>query len=68
MRSRFGQTQNRYLHDVTVCRDDTRRYLAHWDAGPILLDMSDLYVQVETARFDRTGEELGEQDGGIQDA
>lgn len=37
----FGQSQNRFLHDVTVSEDGTRAYLAHWDAGLILLDVSD---------------------------
>ena len=37
----FGQSQNRLLHDVTVSEDGTRAYLAHWDAGLILLDISD---------------------------
>ncbi|QLG49348.1 PA domain-containing protein [Natrinema halophilum] len=37
----FGQSQNRLLHDVTVSQDGTRAYLAHWDAGLILLDISD---------------------------
>ena len=41
MRTGFGQSQNKYLHDVTVSDDGTRAYLAHWDAGLILLDISD---------------------------
>lgn len=41
MRTGYGQSQNRYLHDVTVSDDGTRAYLAHWDAGLILLDISD---------------------------
>ncbi|WP_226004523.1 PA domain-containing protein [Natrinema salinisoli] len=36
-----GQSQNRLLHDVTISEDGTRAYLAHWDAGLILLDISD---------------------------
>lgn len=37
----FGASQNRLLHDFTVTADGTRAYLAHWDAGLILLDISD---------------------------
>jgi hypothetical protein len=37
----FGTSQNRFLHDVTVSEDGTRAYLANWDAGLVLLDISD---------------------------
>jgi hypothetical protein len=37
----FGASQNRFLHDVTVTDDGTLAYLSHWDAGLILLDISD---------------------------
>ena len=37
----FGASQNRFLHDVTINADGTRAYLANWDAGLILLDISD---------------------------
>jgi hypothetical protein len=37
----FGASQNRFLHDFTITPDGTRAYLAHWDAGLILLDISD---------------------------
>jgi hypothetical protein len=37
----FGNSQNRFLHDVTVSADGTKAYLSHWDAGLILLDISD---------------------------
>jgi hypothetical protein len=37
----FGNSQNRFLHDVTVTDDGTLAYLSHWDAGLILLDISD---------------------------
>jgi len=37
----FGFSQNRFLHDVTVSDDGTKAYLSHWDAGLILLDVSD---------------------------
>ena len=37
----FGFSQNRFLHDMTVSADGTKAYLAHWDAGLILLDVSD---------------------------
>ena len=39
--SGFGASQNRFLHDVTINADGTRAYLANWDAGLILLDISD---------------------------
>lgn len=37
----YGFSQNRFLHDMTVTADGTKAYLAHWDAGLILLDISD---------------------------
>ena len=37
----FGASANRFLHDVTINADGTRAYLANWDAGLILLDISD---------------------------
>jgi hypothetical protein len=37
----FGASQNRLLHDFTVTSDGNLAYLAHWDAGLILLDISD---------------------------
>jgi len=37
----FGSSQNRFLHDVTVNEDGDLAYLSHWDAGLILLDVSD---------------------------
>jgi hypothetical protein len=41
MRTGFGASQNRYLHDVTVSDDGNLAYLSHWDAGLILMDISD---------------------------
>jgi hypothetical protein len=41
MRVGFGSSANKYLHDVTVTDDGTLAYLSHWDAGLILLDISD---------------------------
>ena len=38
----FGASQNRFLHDVTINADGTRAYLANWDAGLVLLDISDV--------------------------
>jgi len=44
----FGASANRFLHDVTITADGTQAYLANWDAGLVLLDISDpsnpLYV------------------------
>lgn len=38
----FGDSGNRLLHDFTISADGTKAYLAHWDAGLILLDISDV--------------------------
>ena len=38
----FGASQNRFLHDITVTADGTQAYLSNWDAGLVLLDISDL--------------------------
>jgi hypothetical protein len=39
--SGFGASQNRFLHDVTITPDGMKAYLANWDAGLVLLDISD---------------------------
>ena len=41
LRSGFGASQNRFLHDMTITADGTQAYLANWDAGLVLLDISD---------------------------
>jgi hypothetical protein len=38
----FGASENRFLHDITITADGTQAYLANWDAGLILLDISDV--------------------------
>jgi hypothetical protein len=38
----YGASQNRFLHDVTINSDGDLAYLSHWDAGLILLDISDV--------------------------
>lgn len=38
----FGASQNKFLHDATISADGTRAYLANWDAGLVLLDISDV--------------------------
>ena len=38
----FGTSANRFLHDITINEDGTRAYLSNWDAGLVLLDISDL--------------------------
>lgn len=49
----FGSSQNRFLHDVTISEDGTRAYLSNWDAGLVLLDISDLdYLQVVSVAID----------------
>ena len=42
MFSGYGAMANRILHDHTVTPDGETAYLAHWDAGLITLDISDL--------------------------
>jgi len=37
----FGSSTNRTLHDITVNKKGDRAYLSNWDAGLILLDISD---------------------------
>ncbi len=37
----FGASQNRFLHDITISADGARAYLSNWDAGLVLLDISD---------------------------
>ena len=37
----FGDSQNRFLHDITISADGTSAYLSNWDAGLVLLDISD---------------------------
>ncbi|MDX1606749.1 MAG: hypothetical protein R3202_11190, partial [Candidatus Competibacterales bacterium] len=39
--SGFGASANKFLHDVTISADGTQAYLANWDAGLVLLDISD---------------------------
>ncbi len=38
----FGASANRFLHDITVDAGGTHAYLSNWDAGLVLLDVSDL--------------------------
>ncbi|HUG32113.1 MAG TPA: PA domain-containing protein [Acidimicrobiia bacterium] len=40
--SGFGSSANRFLHDITVTEDGNHAYLSNWDAGLVLLDISDL--------------------------
>ncbi len=40
--SGFGSSQNKFLHDATISADGTRAYLANWDAGLVLLDISNV--------------------------
>jgi hypothetical protein len=37
----FGSSANRFLHDLTISDDATRAYLSNWDAGLVLMDISD---------------------------
>jgi hypothetical protein len=38
----FGSSANRFLHDITGTADGNKMYLSNWDAGLILLDISDV--------------------------
>ena len=38
----FGASQNKFLHDITITADGSQAYLANWDAGLVLLDISDV--------------------------
>jgi hypothetical protein len=38
----FGTSRNRLLHDITVNDEGTLAYLSNWDAGLVLLDISDI--------------------------
>jgi hypothetical protein len=37
----YGASANRFLHDITISADGTSAYLSNWDAGLVLLDISD---------------------------
>lgn len=41
VRGGFGASVNKFLHDITINEDGTRAYLSNWDAGLVLLDVSD---------------------------
>lgn len=56
--SGFGASQNRFLHDVTITADGTQAYLANWDAGLVLLDISDVIdPQLVSVAIDPTSED-----------
>ncbi len=38
--SGFGASANRFLHDITITDDGLHAYLSNWDAGLVLLDIS----------------------------
>lgn len=38
----FGNSANRFLHDITINEAGTHAYLSNWDAGLVLLDIGDL--------------------------
>ncbi|HEX6208164.1 MAG TPA: PA domain-containing protein [Actinomycetota bacterium] len=60
--SGFGESQNRFLHDITISADGTQAYLSNWDAGLVLLDISDVSdptvvsVALDPANGSRDGE------------
>jgi hypothetical protein len=39
--SGYGASANRFLHDITISADGNAAYLSNWDAGLVLLDVSD---------------------------
>ena len=54
----FGASANRFLHDITITADGTNAYLANWDAGLILLDISDPAApQLVSVAIDPTSED-----------
>ena len=54
----FGASRDRFLRDFTITADGTRAYLAHWDAGLILLDISDVTIpQLVSVALDPTSED-----------
>lgn len=53
------------VHNVVVEKD--KAYLSWYSDGVLILDISDPSDPVEVARYNRTGEEFEEANGGIQD-
>lgn len=49
----YGNSANRFLHDITVTADGTLAYLSNWDAGLVLLDLADVSdLQVVSVALD----------------
>ncbi len=56
--SGFGASANRFLHDITITTDGDSAYLANWDAGLVLLDISDVSdPQLVSVAIDPTSED-----------
>lgn len=56
--SGFGASANRFLHDITITADGDSAYLANWDAGLVLLDISDVSdPQLVSVAIDPTSED-----------
>jgi hypothetical protein len=54
----YGASSNRFLHDVTISADGMQAYLANWDAGLVLLDISDVTnPQLVSVALDPTSED-----------
>jgi hypothetical protein len=54
----FGSSANRFLHDFTITPDGLTAYLAHWDAGLVMLDISDVSnPQLVSLAIDPTSED-----------
>jgi hypothetical protein len=59
----FGTSRNRFLHDITVNAEGTRAFLSNWDAGLVLLDITDITdPQVVSVALDP---ERGSRDGEV---
>lgn len=58
LNSGFGASANRFLHDITITADSSQAYLANWDAGLVLLDISDVSdPQLVSVAIDPTSED-----------
>ncbi len=54
----FGASANRFLHDATITADGSQAYLSNWDAGLVLLDITDPYnPDVVSVAIDETSED-----------
>ena len=59
----FGSSAMRSLHDITVNEKGNRAYLSNWDAGLVLLDISDVTDPTLISVADPTADPGGEGNG-----